>query len=426
MRFATKSTAPQQSTLDTVIVQGTLPGQLTRGAPEESGRTGRIPSIDGLRALAVLGVIAFHFELGLPGGFLGVDLFFVISGFVITRLLLAQREREPRPRQAEFWFRRAKRLLPAVLLVVAAVQVWMLIQDPPGLRDTVNGQTLAALTYVSNWYAITADLGYWNVGLEAAPLNHLWSLAVEEQFYLLWPLVLAGALALLPARVSRRVLAVAAIVVAAVGYALAHHWYVPGAPERAYLGTDARVGALLLGVVVALAPARLPARLSALLAGVSVVVLGVLWATADMDSAAFYTWQLPVAGLAAALVVNALAQTTTGPLSRFLCLAPLQWTGLRSYAIYLWHWPVWVYLGFEHPGLSDAARVTVALAVTLVLAAASYALVEQPVRASRRRPLVVLPALVVCSALLAGAALLPVTAPVDAEQGPVVTGSTTP
>ncbi|WP_369228698.1 acyltransferase family protein (plasmid) [Streptomyces sp. R39] len=426
MRFATKTTSPRRSALDTVIVQGRLPGRLTRGAPEEPGRADRIPSIDGLRALAVVGVLAFHFELGLPGGFLGVDLFFVISGFVITRLLLAQRVREARPRQVEFWFRRAKRLLPAVLLVVASVQAWMLIQDPPGLRATVNGQTLAALAYVSNWYAITADVGYWNVGPEAAPLNHLWSLAVEEQFYVLWPLVLAGVLALLPARVSRRVLVTAALVVAAVGYVLARHWYVPGTPERAYLGTDTRVGALLLGVVVALGPARLPARLSAVLAGVSVAVLGVLWATADMDSAAFYTWQLPVAGLAAALVVNYLAHTTTGPLSRFLCLAPLQWTGLRSYAIYLWHWPVWVFLGVEFPGLSHAVRVAMAVAATLVLAAAGYALVEQPVRASRRRPLVVLPALAACCALLAGATMLPVTAPVDAEQGPVVTGPGTP
>ncbi|MDX3763393.1 acyltransferase [Streptomyces sp. AK02-04a] len=403
---------------------GWAPDRFTRDAFADPRGNSRIPSIDGLRALAVLGVVVFHFELGLPGGFLGVDLFFVISGFVITRLLLAQRERNQRRPWLDFWFRRAKRLLPAVLLVVAAVQAWMLIQNPPGLRPTVNGQTRAALTYVSNWYEITAHIGYWAVGTETAPLSHLWSLAVEEQFYMLWPLVLAAALAL-PAKAPRRALA-AAIALAAVSYTLAHHWYDPGAPDRAYLGTDARAGALLLGAVVALRPVRLPAPLAALLTAVSVVVLGALWATADIDSAALYTWQLPVAGLAAAVVVNALAHTPTGALSRLLCSAPLQWVGLRSYPIYLWHWPVWIFLGIECPALSHYARAAGGFIVALVLAAVSYALVEQPVRACSLRPLVILPALIVCSALLAGAALLPVTAPVDAESGVVVTGPNAP
>ncbi|MDN3026025.1 acyltransferase [Streptomyces sp. S.PB5] len=415
MNLAAKSTTAAENTSPRALPERPTAG----GAP---GGTTRIPSIDGLRALAVLGVLVFHFELGLPGGFLGVDLFFVISGFVITRLLLARRELNPRPPQSDFWFRRAKRLLPAVLLTVAAVQTWMLLQDPPGLRTTVNGQTLAALTYVSNWYAITADVGYWAVGPEVAPLNHLWSLAVEEQFYLLWPLVLAGALAVLPAKASRRVLAAAALAMAVAGYALAHHWYLPGASDRAYLGTDTRAGALLLGAVVALRPPRPTGWLAA----VSVAVLGALWTTADIDSAALYAWQLPVAGLAAAVVVSFLARTPADPLSRFLRSASLQWTGRRSYAIYLWHWPVWVFLGTEFPGTSHGARAVIATAATLVLAAASYALVEQPVRASRRRPLVVVPALAVCCALLAGASLLPVTAPVDAEQGPVVTGPDTP
>ncbi|MFD8395505.1 acyltransferase family protein [Streptomyces sp. NPDC059680] len=405
---------------------GADPGWLPHGVREDPRGTSRIPSIDGLRALAVLGVLAFHFELGLPGGFLGVDLFFVISGFVITRLLLAQRKRSPRPARLDFWFRRAKRLLPVVLLVVAAVQAWMLIEDPPGLRTTVNGQTLAALTYISNWYAITAHIGYWAVGLEAAPLNHLWSLAVEEQFYLLWPLILAAALAFLPTKSSRCTLAAAAIVLACVSYGLAHHWYVPGVPNRAYLGTDARAGALLLGAVVALRPARPPAWLTAPLTAVSITVLGALWATAGIDSAALYTWQLPLAGLAAAVVINTLAHTTAGPLSRVLCFAPLQWVGLRSYALYLWHWPVWVFVGVEFPGLSHGARAVYAFTVALVLAAVSYALVERPVRSCALRPLVILPALAVCSALLAGAALLPVTAPEDAVNGPVVTGPKAP
>ncbi|MEU2717681.1 acyltransferase [Streptomyces sp. NPDC007205] len=405
---------------------GVRSGKFTRDALTDLQGSSRIPSIDGLRALAVLGVVAYHFQLPLLGGFLGVDLFFVISGFVITRLLVTQREKDLRPARLDFWYRRAKRLLPAMLLVVAAVQAWMLIQDPPGLRPTVNGQTLAALTYLSNWYAITAHIGYWSVGLDAAPLNHLWSLAVEEQFYLVWPLALAAALTFLPVRVSRRALAVAAVIGAGASYTLALHWYVPGAPERAYLGTDTRAGALLLGAVVALRPVRPPVFLTAALTAVSVAVLGVQWATADIDSADLYMWQLPVAGLAAAVVVNALAHTTPGALSRLLCAAPLQWVGLRSYAIYLWHWPVWIFLGIEFPELSHTARAATGFTAALALATLSYALVEQPIRARDLRPRVLLPVLAVCCALLAGATSLPVTAPMDAENGPVVTGPKAP
>ncbi|WP_460370734.1 acyltransferase family protein, partial [Actinocorallia lasiicapitis] len=170
----------------------------------------RIPGIDGLRAVAVLGVMAFHFELGLDGGFLGVDLFFVISGFVITRLLAAERSSSGRIGLGRFWFRRVKRLMPALFVTVAAVQVWMVLQDPPGLRPTTNGQTLAALGYVSNWYAIVAQVDYWAVAGSAAPLSHLWSLAVEEQFYLCWPALLAVGLGC--AAVRRRPGLVAAVV----------------------------------------------------------------------------------------------------------------------------------------------------------------------------------------------------------------------
>ncbi|MGW0771373.1 acyltransferase family protein [Streptomyces sp. NPDC002676] len=382
---------------------------------------GRIDSIDGLRALAVAAVMAFHYGTGLDGGFLGVDLFFVISGFVITRLLLAERVRAaPRPSLWSFWFRRVKRLLPAVLLVVGAVQTWMLLQDPPGLRPTVNAQTLAALTYTSNWYAVLGHVDYWDVSKEQAPLNHLWSLAVEEQFYLLWPLLLIGLTTWGAGRIRHphRLLLAAA----AVCYLLAHLLYLPGAPDRAYLGTDTRAGALLLGAVIAFRPG-LFSRFSRF-SWPAVAVLGWLWCTADIDSAALYAWQLPLAGIAAAASIDAIAHAER--FRRALSSRPLLWLGHRSYGLYLWHWPVWVYLGVSHPEWSQATKVPVAVCAAVLLSAAGYRLIERPVRTSSWRPRALLPVLAVCSVTLALVTTTPVADPVDAHNGPIVTGPNAP
>jgi len=361
--------------------------------------------------------MAFHYGMGLHGGFLGVDLFFVISGFVITRLLLAERARTPRPPLRRFWFRRVKRLLPAVLLVIAAVQTWMLLKDPPGLRPTVNAQTLAALTYTSNWYAILGHVDYWDVTQEQAPLNHLWSLAVEEQFYLLWPLLL---IALTTGRARQiRHPHLLLLATAAVCYLLAYLLYLPGAQDRAYLGTDTRAGALLLGAVIAFRPGLLSR-----FAWPAVAVLGWLWCTADIDSAAFYGWQLPLAGIAAATLIDTVAHA--GRFGTALSTRPLLWLGHRSYSLYLWHWPVWIYLGITHPEWSQLTKASVAVCASVLLAAASYRLIEHPVRVSSWRPRVLLPALTLCCATLALATAIPVADPVDAHNGPIVTGPHTP
>jgi peptidoglycan/LPS O-acetylase OafA/YrhL len=362
--------------------------------------------------------MAFHYGTGLDGGFLGVDLFFVISGFVITRLLLTERARTPRPPLRSFWFRRVKRLLPAVLLVVGAVQAWMLVQDPPGLRRTVNAQTLAALTYTSNWYAILGHVDYWDVTQEQAPLNHLWSLAVEEQFYLVWPLLLIGLTTWGTGRIRHphRLLLAAA----AVCYLLAYLLYHPGAEERAYLGTDTRAGALLLGAAIAFRPG-LFSRFS----WPAVVVLGWLWCTAAIDSAAFYAWQLPLAGIAAATLIDTAAHGAR--FHKTLSSRPLLWIGHRSYGLYLWHWPVWVYLGVNHPEWSQTTKVSVAVCASVLLCAGSYRLIERPVRTSSWRPRVLLPALAACCVTLTLFTTLPVADPVDARHnGPIVTGPNAP
>ncbi|MBB4790827.1 acyltransferase family protein [Streptomyces nodosus] len=378
----------------------------------------RIDSIDGLRAVAVAAVMAFHYGTGLGGGFLGVDLFFVISGFVITRLLLTERARTPRPSLGSFWFRRVRRLLPAVLLVVAAVQVWMLLQRPVGLRHTVNAQTLAALTYTSNWYAVLGHVGYWDVTQEQAPLNHLWSLAVEEQFYLVWPLLLFALTTWGTGRIRRPQLLLLAA--AAVCYLLAYLLYLPGDPDRAYLGTDTRAGALLLGAAIAFRPG-----LFSRFCWPAVAVLGWLWCTADIGSAAFYSWQLPLAGLAAAALIDAVAHGER--FRKALSCRPLLWLGHRSYGLYLWHWPVWIYLVVNRPEWSQGAKASMALCMSVLLSAIGYRLVERPVRTSPWRPRVLLPVLAVCCATLALVTTAPVAAPVDARRnGPIVTGPNAP
>ncbi|GGP86264.1 acyltransferase family protein [Streptomyces melanogenes] len=436
----------------------TLPLTSLDAAPKaRTGRTasGRIRSIDGLRAVAVLAVMSFHFGSGPSGGFLGVDLFFVISGFVITRLLLTQKEAGTLSMRA-FYAARVRRLLPALLTVLAAVQLWLWRADLPGLRTTANAQTLASLGFAGNWYAVFAQVDYWSVQPAQAPLNHLWSLAVEEQFYLVWPaLILIGA-ALVAARgsadgaqggVLRRVLMATTACVALVSYALAQHLYVPGAPDRAYLGTDTRAGALCLGAFAAcLLPSSAhgrprvagPRALSAR-AGAALFALAAVWTQTSMDQQAFYAWQLPLVGVAGAVLLHSLAAldqhpaiaATGGPAAalplpaRLIASRPLVAVGGISYGLYLWHWPVWVCLNATVPQWSQPVRCGLAWAASFALAAVSYVLIEAPARRcsfKRLAPVVAL-AYVMAAAAAGGALLAGVGPEHPADDGtPVVTG----
>ncbi len=213
-------------------------------------RATRLAGLDGLRAIAVLAVVLYHADLGiLPGGFLGVDVFFVISGFLITTLLLAEHERLGRIRLRAFWARRARRLLPALFLVLAATLTLAVVLAPDEVAR-LRGDTLAALAYVTNWYLILRQQSYFEAMGRPSPLLHLWSLAVEEQFYVLWPIALAGGLVVL-----RRRGMLAASLAGAAGSALLMAWlYRPDVdPSRIYYGTDTHATGLLLGAALALA-----------------------------------------------------------------------------------------------------------------------------------------------------------------------------
>jgi peptidoglycan/LPS O-acetylase OafA/YrhL len=344
----------------------------------------RSPGLDGLRALAVLAVIAFHEQLtAFPGGFLGVDVFFVLSGYLITDLLVTQWNRRAGLRLGSFWARRARRLLPALALMLVAVTAAAAVIEP-GQLATLRQALLGAVTYSSNWWQAVGHQSYFARFGPPDPLQHLWSLAIEEQFYLVWPLVLAAVLRFVA---STRLRAAVAWAAAALSAAVMVAVYVPGTdPSRVYYGTDTRSSALLIGSALALSwPLR---RLQSLarehaqaldaagLAGIAVLS----WAMGHFggQDPALYPYGLLIAALAAGGVV--LAAAGTGTVSRVLSWAPLRWLGVRSYGIYLWHWPVIALTAAALGRPAGTPLLWLAEAGLAVgLAAASWRWVEQPV-----------------------------------------------
>lgn len=370
----------------------------TPGPP--SGDTGRAPGdgwryrpgLDGLRALAVAAVFAYHLDWGaVPGGFLGVDTFFVLSGFLITSLLLVEHRRTGRIDLRAFWVRRARRLVPAVVVLVAATAaVWGAAGDPATL-GRVRGDALATLGWVANWWYVTTDASYFALFSDPSPFRHTWSLAIEEQFYLLWPLVVGGALALGSVRSRRRrrpsLVPLAAVCLAGAGlsvWAMAALWD-PVDPSRAYYGTDARAHSLLVGALVAvLTHRRWAARavsgpVTQVLGVAGLVALVAAWAAVHDTTAGYYGPGSLAVAVSAAAVVVAAAQRR-GPLPRILGWAPLRAVGRVSYGLYLWHWPVIVWLNPARTGLDGPVLDLLRVAVTGVVTVASYRLVEVPVR----------------------------------------------
>jgi peptidoglycan/LPS O-acetylase OafA/YrhL len=348
------------------------------------GQRQRAPGLDGVRALAVLAVLAFHLGIhAAPGGFLGVDVFFVLSGYLITDLLAARRDRLGKLNLGQFWARRARRLLPALAVVLVTVTAAVALAEP-GQLAALRPALLAAACYGSNWYQATRHVSYFASFGPPPPLQHLWSLAIEEQFYLIWPLVLGLVLAALSSRHARAAIAWAG---AAASVLLMALLYAPGSnPSRVYYGTDTHAAALLIGAALALtwplatvtaASPGLTRRLDfAGLAGLAVLA----WAAGHLSGAdpVDYPAGLVIAALAAGGLV--LAAAAPGGLSALLSLRPLRWLGVRSYGIYLWHWPVIALaVAIAGPGPVPAGLWPVEAAIAIGLAAASWRWIETPI-----------------------------------------------
>jgi len=413
--------------------------------------------LDGVRAFAVLAVMLFHGGVAaLPGGFLGVDAFFVLSGFLITSLLLAERARTGRTNLVAFWGRRVRRLLPALLLLLATVAVvsrWVLAPtELPALRF----DELAAVAYVANWRMMLRGGDYFAATGAPSPLQHTWSLGIEEQFYLVWPLlfVLAAGLAArhrgAAAPRTRAILlavcaagAVASAVTAAVLYA-------PLDVDRVYYGTDSRAVALLVGCILGLLldgqPARvrkgpypslrdvegaLPhagpstARRHRLLGGLALAGAAAtvaLWVTAHGGDPWLYRGGLTLVALATAAVIAHAVVSPGSPTARLLALPPLVAVGEISYGLYLWHWPVFGWLSADRTGLSGAALLGLRFLAVFAAATLSYLLVERPIRTARWprvRPRLGASAAVAAAAATAMAAVL-LTVPPAQPPAPAV------
>ena len=351
-----------------------------------------MPGLDGLRALAVLAVVAYHVGLGsATGGLLGVGVFFTLSGYLITDLLLGQRAAGHLDLR-DFWLRRARRLLPALFLMLVVVTVWVSVADRSQL-PALRGQVAAAVVYVSNWWQIFQHVSYFARFGPPTPLNHLWSLAVEEQFYILWPWLLLLGLHFVrerkrPIAVRPRLAGVTLVLalVSAVEMAVLYHPTFD--PSRVYDGTDTRAFGLLFGAALAMMwPSRaLTGRVTpsarAILDGLGaaglLIIALLVWRT-NQYSAFPYRGGMVLLSVATVLVVAALTHPATR-LGRLLGCRPLRWLGVRSYGIYLWHVPVIV---LTTPILNqgvDALRVALQVAASIALAALSWRYVEEPVR----------------------------------------------
>jgi peptidoglycan/LPS O-acetylase OafA/YrhL len=343
-------------------------------------------SLDGLRALALLAIIAYHFNYTWArGAYLSVDLFFILSGFLITTLLIMEWRRTDTIALRAFWGRRARRLLPALLVLLVFVAIFTRFEIDPWNRAAIRGDGIASLFYVANWRFIADKQGYFELFSAASPLRHMWTLAIEEQFYLVWPLIVYVVMRV--SRGSLRALAAVCGIGVVASIAVMVITYGPGDPLRAYYGTDARAHTILIGALLAILLAvwtpSAAAKRRLTTAGIAAfVVMMYAWNVATGTSSRYYHGGSALYAVLACIVIAGALQP--GALRTALGFRPLAWIGRLSYGLYLFHWPLIVWLVPSRVHLSGLPLNGLRLALTFVAATLSFYLIEAPIREGRR------------------------------------------
>jgi peptidoglycan/LPS O-acetylase OafA/YrhL len=362
-----------------------MPEPITRGERY-------MPGLDGLRAIAVLAVIFFHLGFGwAPGGLLGVGIFFTLSGYLITDILLGQYMKRGAIHLGRFWLGRARRLLPALFLMLLVVIAWVTIFGP-AQPDQFRKAVVSAVFYVNNWQQIAANVSYFARFAPEQPLNHLWSLSVEEQFYIFWPFILLIGLKVIRDRQGnglRPKLALATLVLAiasSIEMAILYHPSLD--PSRIYYGTDTRAAGLLFGAALAMVwPSRglskkitRQARKNLDLMGcIGLLIIALMvWRTGEF-SQFLYRGGFVILSLATVMVLMPLAHPACR-LGNIVGCKPLRWIGVRSYGIYLWQTPVIVLTSPQGPHGQSLLRDALQVGAILIIAALSWKFVEEPIR----------------------------------------------
>jgi peptidoglycan/LPS O-acetylase OafA/YrhL len=382
----------------------TPPGPMMDPSPQAAlvlSDQNRLAPLDGIRAFAVVAVILYHAEPGWAiGGYFGVDVFFALSGYLITSLLLREWQGTRGIALRAFWGRRARRLLPGLFLMLAVVGVvaWLLptVLGSPGLF----GDTVATVGYVANWHQIAGHTDYFTMAANPSPLLPTWSLAIEEQFYLVWPLVLLALLGGFRRRKGRPpsagdgpnrlvlIAGVAATLAAASALLMAILTPVGAASvNRSYYGSDTRTQGLLIGAALAAltlwwGPIRTSHGRRALwLAGFAgAAAIAVMWRTVTESSALTFHGGFALLALAAAAVIACVTLLPAHPLARVLSVQPLPYVGRISYGMYLWYWPVLLVMTPGRTHLDGVPLLAGRMVVIVAIAAASFHLIETPVR----------------------------------------------
>lgn len=363
-----------------------------------SGRSGftHLRALDGLRGIAVAFVVLYHFAPNLlPAGFIGVDVFFVLSGFLIASLALAETDTKKSFGVRAFYGRRARRLLPAALAAIVGIILLAVILEPNHARAGLRGDSIAALFYVSNWWTIAQGNSYQTAFGTESPFNHFWSLAVEEQFYLVFPFLLVGLIGAL--RKFRRsehlatALLIGAVVLGVASAVLMSMLYRPAHdPSRVYLGSDTRAFAILAGVAAACFFAKWPHVLRGQLVRIGLISLScvggafLLWVAITANFRDEWLYRGGFVAVALAVVALILASASGGsPLDRAFHSRLLGTLGLVSYGLYLWHWPIKVFVDEQRTGLSGVSLFAVRCALAAAATALSFWFIERPFRHRR-------------------------------------------